>query len=400
MVQAAFGTVIRQASEKNGELSQVSYEQKDPTTYERELVDALASGTGPDIFLLRQDYALKNAGKAAPIPFSALSKSQFENTFIEAATPFLSQSGIIGIPIFADPLILYWNKDMLASGGFAQPPKFWDELYNMSQKISTKNDAGSIVKATIAFGEYRNVNNAKDILVTLILQAGGYITVYDNTGRLTPALVPRGGGAAQASVSAARFYTEFADPSKNYYSWNRSLPDAQKEFAAGDLALYVGYASEEPLIARTNPNLNFAVSALPQIRSAKNVLSTARVYALAASRSGKNPAGAITVAFLLASNENAKALSTALGGSPARVDLLKASQPKSSPTMSLLPDDICKGWNVAPCSTTFAHPWLDPDPDKTAELFRAMIENTTSGSMLVGEAVQRADQELGHILGL
>ena len=47
-----------------------------------------------------------------------------------------------------------------------------------------------------------------------------------------------------------------------------------------------------------------------------------------------------------------------------------------------------------------AHSWFDPDPEKTAELFRAMIENTTSGALLVAEAVQRADQELAHILGL
>src|SRR3990167_10097758 len=82
---AAFAVVLRQAAENNGQLNQVTYEKKDPATFEAELTNALASGTGPDLFLLRQDYALKDAGKTSLIPFSALSKAQFENTFVEAA---------------------------------------------------------------------------------------------------------------------------------------------------------------------------------------------------------------------------------------------------------------------------------------------------------------------------
>jgi hypothetical protein len=47
-----------------------------------------------------------------------------------------------------------------------------------------------------------------------------------------------------------------------------------------------------------------------------------------------------------------------------------------------------------------ARTWVDPDPAKTDEIFRGMIETTTSGAALVTEAVTRADQEMAHILGL
>ncbi len=385
--QGAFSVVIRQASETYPELSQVTYEQKDPTTFESELTNALASGTGPDLFLLRQDYALKNAGKAVVIPLSVLSEAQFENTFIEAANPFLAQDGVIAVPAFADPLILYWNKDMLANAGYAQAPKYWDELYGIAQKASKKDESGALTKSAIALGEYRNITNAKDIIATLILQAGGDITAYDASGRLIPALTPRAGGAStQATVSATRFYTEFADPSKNQYSWNRSMLESQKVFAAGDVALYIGYASEAPLITRINPNLNFGLAPIPQIRSASNAVNTAHVWGLAASRAGKNPNGAITVAFLLVSADTGTALSVALGIPSARRDVLNKPAQGN--------DDFFNKQAI------LAHSWLDPDPEKTAQLFQAMIENTTSGALLVGEAVQRADQELAHILGL
>ena len=368
-------------------MNQVTYEKKDPATFEPDLTNALASGSGPDLFLIRQDYALKDAGKTSIIPFSALSKAQFENTFVEAATPFITQNGIIAVPIFVDPLILYWNKDMLASAGYAQPPRYWDELFQMAQKVTKRDDSGTITKSAIALGEYKNVTNAKDILATLILQAGGEITAYDNGGRLTPALAPRAGGsAAQPTASALRFFTEFADPSKDDYSWNRSLPESQKAFATGDVALYVGYASEAPILARMNPNLNFGLAPVPQIRTAANALNTAHVWGLAASRGGANPNAAITAAFLLVSADTGGALSSALGIPSARRDILnKKSQGN---------DEFFNKQAIV------AHSWLDPDPAKTAEVFRAMIENTTSGAMLVAEAVQRADQELAHILGL
>ncbi len=384
--QNAFVTVLRDAADKDNRLSQVSYEQKDATTYESELTNALAGGAGPDLFLMRQDYALKDAGKIVPILFTERPQSQFESTFIEAASPFLGSAGIAGVPLVADPLVLYWNKDVLASAGFAEPPRYWDEFVNASQKITTKDDSGSITRSAIAMGEYRNINNAKDILTTLILQARGAITERDTGGRLVPALSGRTGTGAQAAESALRFYTQFSDPSKDYYSWNRSLPDAQKSFAAGDLALYIGYASEEPLIARMNSNLNYAIAPMPQVRGGSTSLGTARVYALAASRAGKNPAAAKTAAFLLASADNSGALATALGISSARRDVV--GKPAEGN------DDLFNK------QTIIAHSWLDPDPEKTAELFRAMIENTTSGAQLVSEAVQRGDQEMARIIGL
>lgn len=381
----AFSTVLRAAADSDASLNQVSYVQKDPQTYETELTDALASGQGPDLFLMTQEYAFKDAGKIVVIPFSSLSQSKFESAFVEAANPFIASDGILGVPIIADPLVLYWNKDMFSSAGYSQPPAYWDQLFSMAQKLSVKDDAGSLLKSAIAFGEYRNIENAKDILAMLILQAGGTITSEDTSGKLQTALVSkRGGTSAQSTVSALRFFTEFADPSKDDYSWNRSLPNARSAFASGNLALYVGYASEEAQIARMNPNLNFSVAPMPQIRTASRTLDTARVYAFAIPKTAKNPSSGITVAFVLNSPANAAALSQALGLPSARRDLL--SQPASGDA------DLFNKMVIT------SHSWVDPDPLATADIFRAMIEDTTSGATLINEAVSRADQQLGHLL--
>ena len=86
------------------------------------------------------------------------------------------------------------------------------------------------------------------------------------------------------------------------------------------------------------------------------------------------------------SADNASALSTALGIPSARRDIVNRTAQGA--------DDLFNKQAI------LAHSWFDPDPVATAEVFRAMIENTTSGSQLVQEAVQRADQEMARILGL
>ena len=384
----AFAVVIRQAAEKESRLAQVTYVEKDPTTYESELTDALASGRGPDLFLLRQDYAMKDAGRIQAIPSNILpdaDEARFKDTFIEAANVYTGTTGILGIPLLADPLVMYWNRDMFSSAGFARPPQTWGELNGIAQKVVKRNDAGIIEKAAVAFGEYANVNNAKDILSMLILQAGGRITLQDSTGRLVPALSTRTGEPAQATESALRFYTEFADPSKTSYSWNRALPTSRAAFSSGDLALYFGYASEAAQIARANPNLNFAIAPMPQTTNADRATNGARVYALAVTRTSKNPQGAITVAALLASAQLSQSLSIALGIPSARRDVLSIPSEGN--------DDLFNKQAI------IARSWIDPDPEKTSGIFRAMIESVTTGRARLSEAVQRADQEMAEVIG-
>lgn len=397
----AFAAVLRQAAEADPSLAQVSYAQKDAATYDADLTRAFASGTGPDLFLIRQDYAFKDQSEIATIPDSAISQAQFENTFVTAAAPLFSQQGALAIPLLADPLVLYWNKDMLASAGYTRPPAHWSDFFMLAQKVSVKDSAGSIRKSAVALGEFDNVRNAKDVLSTLMLQAGGTITSFDTAGHLVSALIPKSGSGIGAAESALRFYTEFADPSKDDYSWNRALPDAQQAFIAGDLALYIGYASEAPALTRGNPNLNFGIAPLPQVLSADadlNTMSAARVWGFAAARTSKNPSAAVTVAAALATAANSQAFSTALGIPSARRDVLSSIAVKSIPKQLVSSDDICNGVDPVICSAQIARAWIDPDPQATNKIFKAMIEDTTSGAMLITQALQRADQQLVKFL--
>lgn len=387
---SSFSTLLRQLSDSNDAFLAVSYVQKDPTTFEADLTQAIASGTGPDLFVLRQDYAVLDTPKIQPIPYTgagSLPRSQFESTFIDVASPFLGEKGVLAVPFLVDPLVLYWNKDILNTYGFAQPPQYWDQTPAMVASITKKGEAGTIVLSAIPMGEYANVDNAKDILSLLILQAGGLITTYDN-GKLTPVIAGTVGNSLGATEKALDFYTSFANPSRDAsYTWNRSLPGSRASFAAGASALYVGFASENALIHKMNPNGNFAIARIPQIRNVATAIDVARVYGFAIPRNAKNPSGSLTLAYTLASSANTAIAAGLFAIPPARRDVLAKG---ADGDMGVFETEAIR-----------AHTWVDPDPLATADIFKAMIENTTSGSVpLLTDAVQRAQQQMNHLFGI
>ncbi len=382
--EKSFVDILRTATDADPSLLGVTYVQKDGDTYLTEITNALASGKGPDLFLLREDLAILQESRLIKVPYTNLTLQDFQSRFVGATSPFLTPEGILGIPILVDPLVLYWNKDMLNTAGYAGAPQYWDEVQDMARKITAKTETGTITKATIGFGQYRNVNNAKEILSMLVMQAGGQITARDSDGVLQAQLAPSQNNVAQASLAALRFYTEFADPAKPAYSWNASLPESRKAFIAGDLALYIGLVSERPQIAAANPNLNYGVAPVPQRRSTSAAISAGHTYAFAIPRTSKNAGGALAVAYKLASPAIASSISKVFQIPTARIDVIQHST-----TTDL---------GFYNKQAIIVRSWTDPDPAKTSEIFRAMIDDTVSGSLLLGEAVQRADRQIATLL--
>ena len=379
-----FVDTLRTLQDGNSNLLGVSYVYKDPDHLMTDFTNALASGKGPDMILLRQDQVISQESRLIPITAQKMSAQEFTATFADAASVFQTPDGTFGIPFMIDPLVLYWNRDMVNSAGYADAPEYWDEVQDMAQRITQRTETGTITKATIPFGLFRNVNNAKRILSMLVMQAGGQVTARDSEGVLQAELAPQDSAVAQASLAALRFYTEFADPSKPGYSWNASLPEARKAFIAGDLALYLGLASEQPYISSANPNLNFSMASSTQRRTAANKLIAGDVYAFAFPRTAKNANGALAVAYLLVAPDSAALFSRAFN--------------VPSATRAALKQKYGTQLDFLDTQASIVRSWTDPDPGKTDEIFRAMIEDTVSGSLLLGEAVQRADRQIATLL--
>ena len=382
----AFSATIRALAEDDQRLLHVTYQKRDERTFEQDLAEAIASGRGPDLFILHHEFIIKDKGKIVPFPLAKITEKEFTDTYIDGAELFWDKGGALAIPIAIDPLVLYVNRDMLATGEFAAPPKNWNDVFDIAEKVTRKSESGNVTKSAIGLGEYDNVTHAKDILAMLIMQAGSPITVRDTDGRVRPALGANAATVQQPTQSALRFYTEFSNPAKSVYSWNRALPSSIVSFADGNVALYIGFASEFPLIRARNPNLNFAVSMMPQIQDTARAITYARMYGFAIPNGSRNLAGAQTVASILAGAVPSKLMAQARGTPSPRRDIL--SEPKDGVEA------------VFRNSAIVARGWLDPDPEETADIFRVMIEGAISGASRLSEAAQQADRAMNNLLGL
>jgi ABC-type glycerol-3-phosphate transport system substrate-binding protein len=362
----------------------VFYTYKSEEGFDKDFVEALASGAGPDLIFLSQDSLLTHRNKLYVIPYESYPERTFKDTFIEEGELFLDSSGVLAIPITVDPLMMYWNRDVFSTEGVAQPPRYWDEFFNLSKQFTKKDGALNISRATVPLGEYSNITNAKEILSTLMMQAGTSIVTKDQSGYRTTLNDNPTGSAIMPAISALNFYTDFSNPTKTHYSWNRSLPSSQFMFISGDLAVYFGFASEFSLLKIKNPNLNFDVAEIPQSRNSTKI-TFGTMQGLAITKASRNPSAAFAVAMGLSTPDAISTFAQYQGLPPVRRELL--ARGAKNPNQALF-------YNSALVSRA----WYDPNRVATERVFQTMIESVTSGRAQSSDAIQRGEREIYQLL--
>jgi ABC-type glycerol-3-phosphate transport system substrate-binding protein len=356
----------------------VKYEQKSSANLDQNILEALASGVGPDILLMPDDLTYHYANRIFTIPYGSFPLASFKNAYASAGEVFLNNNGVMALPLYIDPLVMYYNRTILDANGVVYPPAYWDEFEKFVSTFTKKDDTNKITKSAVAMGHFSNVNNAKSILSALFMQTGNPIISIKN-GSLTSDLDSNNLG------SVLRFFTNFADPNKTVYSWNKSFANSRDAFSREDLAIYFGFASELPLLVNKNPNQNFSISHLPQIRNSNLKLTKGRVTGLSVLSSSKNFDTAFTAINLLASSDFVSKLSLALGVAPARRDLL---QTKPNDAFSPIFYD----------ASLYAKSFLDPSPKESEDIFRLMVDKVISNTLSPEDAVSDANSKMGLLL--
>lgn len=372
----------------NGGGPELSYQEKDPRNYEEEILNAFAFGGVPDLFLITQDLIKKYEDKIILIPYTYFPERTFDDTYIRAAEVYKRPEGFLGFPIFSDPLVMYYNKDLLEAEGYVAPPKYWKELFSYVPKLTKKNEALQITTAGVALGEFENIKNAKEILVAMNLQLGNPIIVYNSSeGRpYSPVFADASPVSARPATQSLVFFGEFSNSVKDVYSWNKSQSNSQSAFVAGDLAIYFGLASEFRNIQQKNPNLNFDVAMIPQVEELKNKITYSDVYAFAIPRNSPNAQIALSIAADLANGLNTANLIAPTGFSPMRRDLIASSSQKTK--YDVIFHDAALN----------SRSWIDFDDAETTRIFSNMVESVSSGLETPEKAIDSTQTEFRRLL--
>jgi ABC-type glycerol-3-phosphate transport system substrate-binding protein len=390
--------IISEINDANKDLFKITYTQKPLDTYEEDIIDALASGAGPDIWVISHDMVLKNKDKIYTIPFESFPERFFKDSFVNSAELFIIRSeeplgsGLVGLPIAVDPLVLYWNRDLFSSAGIARSPKYWDEFLADSEQLTERDDAGNIILSGTAMGEFRNVTNAKEILSMLLLQTGNPIIDAESLEAVLGSVAGRDAVSGLSSVeSSIRFFNEFSDPKKTSYSWNRALSLSEDAFVGGTLAMHFGYASDYSRLKKKNPYLNFDVAVVPQIRSdssqrAGEIKTTfGKIYAVIISKNSLKKQPAFSAVFKLSEAGFGQQFVEAFNLAPVRRDLLTAGT--KDPIKSIFYE-----------SAVMSRSWLEPDSQFSYEIFKNMVESVATGRLRISEAIGEAEERLSQAL--
>ncbi len=363
----------------------VSYKVKDPTRYESDLVDAFAAGKGPDLFIMSHEGILRNADKVFVLPYTSFPKDKYLSTYINESKLFLMEKGILAIPMYVDPLVMYYNKQLIASSFLVGVPQYWDEFMDFVSQITVKDPNGNISIAGTAMGTYDNIRNAKSLISALLLQGGNSIVGTNKMTGQKQATIAFSDDATKKAMQSLNFYLSFAQQGAKNYSWNEALELSREKFIAGGLAFYFGHASELEKIRKKNPNLDFDLTLIPQTSATSLKTTFGSMTGIAIAKQTKNVSAAINVASKLSGKDVVKGLTQSLFVAPARFDLLK--QKPEDPHI-----------NTFYKSAIISYAWVDPSPQKTSMLLRNLIRSVNSGALSLHDALRKTNADLDILL--
>lgn len=381
----------------------VKYLQIPKTNYINQITEALASGSGPDLWILPENELIRNAPKTYTPNIAIYPERSFNDQFLdEAARLLIWGEQYAGFPLTVDPLILYWNRAIFRSENLVLPPKTWSEFLSISGKLTKIDPSGNILQSGAALGDFSNVRHAKDIFSFLVLQAGNPIvelSKINDSGKtrikFASALAKSGTSALPAAESAARFFSDFSDPRKTSYSWSRILADSQEMFTEGRLAIYLGFGSEYAEIRNKNPHLDFDITEVPQISalpaSGGSIVPASsfghmNILVISKQSSQERKSAAINLMNYLSLNETAqRTLAKKLNHAPVLRALL--APPEADPVASVIYNSAIK-----------SRGWLDPNPEETKLMFAEIVNSSLSKREPLRDAIDKAGRRLEALL--
>lgn len=377
----AYNETIRAFRQSNPDIN-VRYVPFPFEEYEKAVIDALAAGRGPDIWMIQNTWLPKHKDKLIPLDqndkdlnFKLLN---FQQDFVDVAESDLVDNGqIYALPLYADTLALYYNKDLFNSAGISQPPKTWDE-FNEAVRILTKTDSrGNIETAGAAIGAARNINRSTDILMLLMIQSGTEMVDKERN----EAAFANPAGFQLVGETALEYYTDFANPAKGLYTWNDNLFYSIDAFVIERLAMMFNYSHQIPVIQAKAPRLNFDVALMPQVKDSSVRVDYANYFAPAVSAASKNQKAAWKFLTYLASRDGVLPYLRESLRPTARRDLTDFQ--RTDPDLGIFAQQALS-----------ARSWYQVDSGAIEQIFADMIEEVVFRRATVPEAIRTAEDRV------
>jgi len=283
----------------------LTYQKNTIDNYELSAISSLASGTGPEIWSIPNDWLGDEQNHTTPIPSSYYKDSTTPDTKVAALYPpgiveqlvyqpdsTKSTRAVYGIPTNVDVLRLYVNPALFdaatadyknslgknySDSAFLPKQQLlnhnaatWSELQDQCALINVRKD-NTFSRSCIALGTADNTPDSNDILQLLMMQNGVDVVSTDHSRALFGDQKQTDAGRIiRPGEEALKFFSSFSNPNDPNYSWNPSMPQAMDAFGQGKLAMVIGYRSLGDDIHTKYPQLNFTSTPVPQVSTTQD----------------------------------------------------------------------------------------------------------------------------------
>lgn len=363
---------------KNTTITSRNFE--DAEKYERAVIDALAAGAGPDIFMVKNSKLPLMANKLTPVPPEKFSLLRLRNLFPKVVEQdFAPQGKIYALPLSIDTLALIYNREFLDQNGVTVP-KTWKEFEDAVKKLTEYGAGKRILRAGAAIGgSKKSIPNAADILSLLMLQSGTEMVTYEGQSARASFNTPEG-------KEALEFYIQFANAQNETYTWNDTFPDAAEAMNRGEVAMIFDYAENIARIREQNPFFDIAIAPVPQPEKAVIKIAYPSYWGFAVSRQSRVPNLAWDFIITITTDERIAYEYAANSGKPPamrRVIGWYAEDPNLS---------------VFARQALIARSWPQADADAISDIFSRMIELAVGNPAAVESALTQAEIEVTNLM--
>ena len=226
----------------------------------QKFLTALAGGVMPDLYGNGADlisgYVESNALTDLG-PYLEASKALSAKDFPEGVLALCKyKDKIWGIPVYADTMVLYYNKDLMAQAGYdpESPPRDWDTLRQMAIKITKRDASGTLEVAGCLWGNW----SAPRVFVPNLYAYGGKLFNEDMT---------KVAFNSQEGYDALRVIVDMIQKDKvTEVGWGEEFEDSVTEpFIAGKAGFQFDVPAATRRIVRWRPEFaNWGIVGLPK----------------------------------------------------------------------------------------------------------------------------------------
>ncbi len=269
----------------------INYFKKTPATYEYDLKEAFEKNRAPDIFMVHQNWLPRYLDHLEPLPNDNISQENYqlvsyENLVEDYPSQLINDviysggSGsrlavtennqIYALPFYSDSLALFYNKDIFEKAEIEAPPATWKEFKEVIKKLTRLDRKGNFIQAGAAIGNGKNVNRSGDLLALLMMQGGAEVIGRNSEVDINKEIIIKtseGLAKREAGKMAIKFYTDFADPDGEFYTWNGEQKNSIDAFADGEAAMMFNYQYQTKNLLVKNPELNYGIAPMVQIEN-------------------------------------------------------------------------------------------------------------------------------------